>query len=226
MNRILLIAMTTLLIVACDEQQSVPEYADPSDSTAAIDPADTNSTAVPVDPDDPSLWLADRYGMAAGTVTLTVVSGGEKTLQRRTFAESGRIEKLEWWYTGTDTSGPAFVSVLRGDTLRFLGPADTAVQSQVWSPELPVALPNFRRLTETMSERFAIEEGEPRTVLGRELVGYRITSRGTTSRLWLDDGLMLYGEIEGIPEKGIEPMIVEAIAIDSSRVDPGVFVLE
>lgn len=212
------IPMVSSMLVGCGEEDADPATGEAADSTAATGSETTVDDGAA--PSGADVWLADRYGPESGTILFEVTSGGETTLRRQTFADHGRTEKLEWWLTSGRPTGPRFVSLIRGDTLYFRAPADSIVQVRPWSSDLPTVLPNFRNLTDEMRSRYSLEEiDETKEILGRELTGYSLTSDGATSRIWVDDGVMLYGEVDGIPEQGIDPMIVKAVDYHVGDVD-------
>lgn len=165
----------------------------------ALDPAENSAEA----------WLAGRYGPESGMVELEVSSGGETTRQVRYWRDHGRTEALYWYAFGENS--PPHMTVIRGDSVYFRGPADSAVQVRAWDPSLPIAMPNFQRLNDAMRQKYGgLRQLEGREVFGYPTDGHELRSGQVVSRVWEHDGVMLHGEIDGIPAQKIEPMTVTA----------------
>ena len=217
-----------VVLLGCGEDEGAGEV-------AKVDSTQVDPTQVEERPEEPviydsaaltpEVWLADRYGAEQGTIELELSTEGEVTRQVRYFRDHGRTESLYYYATGPDNS--PFVSVLKDDILRFRGVADKEVQEVPWSPELPVSMPNFRNLNDAMRKKYDLETIESREYLGREAEGYVLKSGVTTSKIWVWEGILLYGEVGAAPAQGIEPMVVRATSIDiESPVSDDKFVLK
>ncbi len=206
-----MIAAIGLSGAGCDDSA---ESGDATDS-AEVAVVDTGTLSGPApDPSQnlPEAWLADRYGPESGVVELVVESDGEETRQVRYFADHGRREAL-YWYAFGDENAP-HVTITKNDSVYFRGPADPAPQVQPWTSDLPIAMPNYRNLNEAMKRRYSLKEIEGKTVLDRETRGYELRSGPVVSRVWEWEGIMLYGEIDGLPEQNIEPVTIRATTLD------------
>ncbi len=209
-----------MALMACDEAEESKGEASVDSTASVADESTYDSAAL-----SPDVWLADRYGPEQGMIELEFETAGEKTTQIRYFRDHGRTEGLYWYANGPDSK--PFASVLHDDVFRFRGVADTKVEEVRWSPDLPIALPNFRNLNDAMRVKYDLEELESREYLGRETKGYLLKSGNSTSRLWVWEGILLYGEVNGVSSQGIDPMVIRATSLDvETPVGDEKFVLE
>lgn len=224
MNRYALVGLLALLVGCGDTKPGTDETNDtttaadttPLDKPLSVDPASQ-------DADD---WLDDRYDPEHGTITLEVTTGGSTTIQKKYFTDHGAREALHWFYGGREAEGAVYRSLVENGTITYRGPADTAVMRQPWRADPAVTLPNFRHMTDTMRGMFALRDLPSKTILGRESQGYQMTIGETVSQIWVWEGIMMQGEIQGNEAKGIDPMLVRVTAIDTTRPSDALFPVE
>lgn len=206
MNRYrpIVILFVSLIISACggEEAQEMKE-AQPGRDTAATQASASDSTA------DYNAWLADRYGPESGIVEYEVRSGGQSTSQTWYFDQHG-LREARYWRLDEGADPPTHITVIDNGALIVRGPGDPKPLRSVWRPDPNTALPNFRSLTPEMQRLFAIEELPAKEVLGTTCSGYRLKIGETISNVWVWEGILLYGEIQGAAEKKIEPIIMRA----------------
>ena len=81
-------------------------------------------------------------------------------------------------------------------------------------------------MTDTMRGMFALRDLPSKTILGREAKGYQMTIGETVSQIWVWEGIMMQGEIQGNAAKKIDPMVVRVTAIDTTRPAENLFPVE
>lgn len=211
----LLTALLPLLLLACTAEEPKQEASDGAHSRDT-----TQATAVlSADSSRGNPWLVDRYGPEHGIVRLEVEMGRQKTTQVRYFTQHGERDAV-YWYSGVSEDGPAFVTITDNEQFITRGPGDSAATITPWRPDPNLTVPNFRNLTDEMRRTFALEELSGKTVLGKECSGYRLKIGSTISNMWVWEGVMLYGEIQGTPDGKIEPVIIRAVSLDTEAEVP------
>lgn len=206
-------AVLAMLIVSCGEEQAVPD-------TAVADsgvPSESNVDSAAVEQKNP--WLSERYGPESGTVRLEVHSGGQKTEQVRYFARHGERDAL-YWFFGDSEGAPAFITIVDDEQIITRGPGDSAATRMPWRQDVNTTFPNFRNLTTEMRELYGLQELPPKTVLGKECVGYRLKTGPMLSNVWVWEGIMMYGEIQGTADGKVAPILVKVVELDTVSTVP------
>lgn len=160
------------------------------------------------------IWLADRYGPESGIIDYEVRSGEQRTTQTWYFREHG-AEEARYWRLDDGADPPTHITVIEGGYVSVRGPGDAAPVRSPWRADPNTAMPNFRNLTPEMRRVFEMQELPEKTVLDRTCTGYRLKIGGTVSDVWVWEGIMLYGEIQGAPDKRIEPVIMRAVSLQT-----------
>lgn len=200
------------VLVACDAADNEPsERSDSSGrDTSAAAAADTTPASTP----DVETWLANRYGPESGVVEYEVINGGERTSETVYFEDHG-LREARYRQLGSGTGALQHITIVDSGDVAVLGPGDRKALRYRWKADPNTALPNFLNMTPEMRSMFSVEELADRRVLERQCGGYRLHAGGTQSDVWVWEGIMLYGELQAVPEKGIQPMIVRAISLET-----------
>lgn len=209
--------LVSAVIIQAGCGQDRPSVENGGNDTAANDPAllhlpDSAGTGTAKTEAD--IWLADRYGPESGIIDYEVRSGEQRTTQTWYFRKHG-AEEARYWRLDDGADPPTHITVIDGGYVSVRGPGDAAPVRSPWRADPNTAMPNFRNLTPEMRRLFELQELSERTVLDRTCAGYRLKIGGTVSDVWVWEGIMLYGEIQGAPDKRIEPVIMRAVSLQT-----------
>lgn len=207
------ILLISLILSACGGEQEEMKEAQSRHDTTTAQTHTSDSTP------DYNAWLADRYGPESGIVEYEVRSGGQATSQTWYFDSHG-VREARYWRLDDGADPPTHITIIDNGELIVLGPGDPKPLRSAWRPDPNTALPNFRHLTPEMRSLFAIEELPAKEVLGKTCSGYRLKIGETTSDVWVWEGILLYGEIQGAAEKKIDPVIMRATSLKTDQAIP------
>lgn len=221
---LILASALTWTLSACAEKEE-GEGAPVADSTAPVDTSHESGGTSTAYISEADQWLEGRYGPGSGTVVLEVQASGQTTRQVRYFEDHGAKDALRW-YLGNDERGPIYYTIVQDGKVTMYGPGDSTATRMDWKPNPNTAMPNFQRLTSEMREMFEIKELPEKKVLDRTCTGYRMKVGRMISDVWVWEGIMLHGEIQGSADGSVEPIVIDAVSIDTaSAVPPDAFSL-
>jgi len=223
------LGLSALTAVSCSEKKSADDNGTAgTDSTTAGGARAGSGTGVGEGAhivSETDRWLRGRYGPASGIVRLQVGAGEEKTLQVRYFERHGATAALHWYF-GPNERAPSYVAIVDNGRITKHGPGDSVAVQTDWKADPNTTMPNFRALTSEMRNMFKLKELPARTFLNRKCDGYRLTVGSAVSDVWVWEGIMLYGEMQGSADGTVQPVVVRAISVDTtSTIPPEVFEL-
>jgi hypothetical protein len=210
-------ALALVALAACEEKTE----------PAHVDSVQTQLQSRKVMP-APEEWVVERYGVKSGVIEVRVT---QELLSDQDTTGSGR-NRVAWYTRYFDDFGARTAEYEYSDSARtrlvrttideegvmqLYMEGDSVIHRMGWPRFM---LPNFNRLTDEMRTSYNIDEIEGRPVLGRECTGYSLLKDGAHSKLWVWKGILLYGEAGAMPERDIQPMIVEATSFQPDIVVP------
>ena len=210
----LLFSLSTLILLSCSSSES--EKLKTEKESVFPDTSEISPATMPLGSDQEA-WLANRYGPAAGRVEYEIRSGETTTRRTTYFAEHG-FREAHYLNFGTEQNPLQHITIIDRGKIAAKGPGDPEPLLGAWQPDPHQTLPNFRNLTQEMRNLFGLEELASKNILGKECEGYRLNIGESVSEIWVWEGIMLYSEIKGAPDKHIPSMVVQAVSIDTSRV--------
>ena len=82
-------------------------------------------------------------------------------------------------------------------------------------PNLPIALPNFSRLSDEMRTMYNIREIDPGTYLGKECSGYHLTMGTSDASIWVWKGIPLHAVVTDNQNPAFGTTTLHAVSLNA-----------